>query len=279
MIQAITAVWKCSRAKGGTLTVALAIADYANKNGIAYPSIETLSKKTRLCRRQVMRALTTLVKLGELEIRRRQGPNGVHLYKVTICHGDNLPPGTNEGDGGDILDKQDVSQMSPNPSGTDKEPSLTVEHLFDRFWKNYPTRKGVKQHRAKAEKAFLKLTNLEQERVISAASRYRRHCDSTISYAVDAHRFINEGLSQDYLQPEGIKAPSPSQSESQPNPTLTEKRINEIARVKRKHGLSFSLPDEERAPGTNQEETHESDEKDPETTISSRGDATTVTTA
>jgi hypothetical protein len=270
MIQAVTMVWNFSRAKGGPLIVALALADYANKNGIAYPSVATLAKKTRLCRRQVVRAVRALVRLGELEVRRHQGPHRVHLYKVTICHRGNLSPATTEADGGDIFSETRVSQMSPNPSGTGKEPSLLAKDLFSPFWENYPSRKGVKQHRQKAEKAFLKLTTAEQEQVTSAASRYRRHCESTPSYAVDAHRFINEGLWRDYWQPQPSKPPPIPRSEPQSNPTLTEEQIKKVAAFRRKHGLSFSPPEEEfgGAADTNHEETHGSDEQIPETTMS-----------
>ena len=66
--------WRLSRAKGGELLVLLAIGDFADDNGTAYPSIATLAKKARLSERQTQRAVHHLVDLGELEI----GSGGPH---------------------------------------------------------------------------------------------------------------------------------------------------------------------------------------------------------
>lgn len=88
-------VWKLSRSKGGDLLVLLAIADFADDSGIAYPSVATLGQKARLTDRNVQRAIRRLISVGELVIEERQGPRGTHLYRVTdcqvsFCQGDNL---------------------------------------------------------------------------------------------------------------------------------------------------------------------------------------------
>ena len=48
--------------------VLLALADYANREGICWPSIDSLSKKTGLSRRQTQRHLKALRESGEIEI-------------------------------------------------------------------------------------------------------------------------------------------------------------------------------------------------------------------
>jgi hypothetical protein len=88
-IKIMTAVWQHSQAKSGDLLVALAIADFSNEQGLAFPAIPTLAKKARLSTRQTKRSLTRLQQLGELTVLKKQGPHGVNQYKlllVTICH-------------------------------------------------------------------------------------------------------------------------------------------------------------------------------------------------
>jgi hypothetical protein len=54
-ISIMTLVWSESQHKGSELLLLLAIADNANDQGIAYPSLRTLAKKTRMSRRNVIR--------------------------------------------------------------------------------------------------------------------------------------------------------------------------------------------------------------------------------
>ena len=85
----------------------LAIADFSNDEGLAFPSITTLAKKARLSPRQVKRALQRLVQFGELAIRENQGPHGVNLYRLLL--GDKLSLGvTSETSRGDTHVTQSV---------------------------------------------------------------------------------------------------------------------------------------------------------------------------
>jgi hypothetical protein len=77
-------VWRCSKAKQGNLLVLLAIADFADDEGEAWPSIPTLAKKSRLKERQTQYAIRSLIRLGELKIFKNKGPRGCHLYHITI---------------------------------------------------------------------------------------------------------------------------------------------------------------------------------------------------
>jgi len=84
----MTEVWEHSAAKGSDLLLLLAIADHAHDNGTnAYPSIDSLAKKTRLSRRQVQYNIRNLVSLGELEVQDKQGPHGVNMYRITFNWG------------------------------------------------------------------------------------------------------------------------------------------------------------------------------------------------
>jgi len=87
-VHVLTAVWKASKARGGSLIVLLAIADYADHNGVAFPAVSTLAKKARMTERNVQFALKELVKLEELSITRGTGPHGVNVYRVKCFLGE-----------------------------------------------------------------------------------------------------------------------------------------------------------------------------------------------
>jgi hypothetical protein len=88
----MTAVWETAEVRGAALLILLALADYANDNGICWPSVETLARKARVSERQTHRLLRGLVKSGAVKIEVRAGPKGVNLYTLQL--GDNLtPPG------------------------------------------------------------------------------------------------------------------------------------------------------------------------------------------
>ena len=124
------AVWKHSRAKSGDLIVALAIADFSNDQGIAYPAIPTMAEKARLSPRQVKRAIDHLNRLGELAVYKKKGPNGVNLYRIILD--DKMSPlpdlkVTPVTVQSDILGKKVVTPMTPNPS---EEPSWNLGEDF-----------------------------------------------------------------------------------------------------------------------------------------------------
>jgi hypothetical protein len=75
-------VWEASRQSGGALLVLLAIADFADDDGLAYPSIATLARKARLSDRQVQRVIAGLVAARELTVEPRAGRQGSHLFRV-----------------------------------------------------------------------------------------------------------------------------------------------------------------------------------------------------
>lgn len=77
-------VWEHSAQKGTALLLLLAIADIAHKNGVAFPSVKTLSSYIRMSERNTQRVLAVLEKADELEIRRNAGPHGTHLYRVKM---------------------------------------------------------------------------------------------------------------------------------------------------------------------------------------------------
>lgn len=86
-IEVMTQVWKHSKQRGAKLLILLALADFANDESVAWPSVDTLAKKARCSRRRVQDAIRDLQDAGELSLQENAGPNGVHLYQVTIAVG------------------------------------------------------------------------------------------------------------------------------------------------------------------------------------------------
>jgi len=89
-LEALTRVWRESHAEHSDLLIMLAIADYMNEYGQAWPAIDTIAAKARLSRRTVFDRITVLVAMGELEV--EQGGNGSgrghsNLYRLGAHYG------------------------------------------------------------------------------------------------------------------------------------------------------------------------------------------------
>lgn len=90
-------VWDHSTQKGSSLILLLAIADYANEENRAWPSIGTLAAKIRMSERNTQMLLRKLIDAGELEIQQNAGPNGTNVYRIILGRGGaNFAPGGGE---------------------------------------------------------------------------------------------------------------------------------------------------------------------------------------
>jgi Helix-turn-helix domain len=81
-IAKIVDVFKHSRQKGSDLLLLIALAEYANDDGEAYPSITTLAKRCRMSVRNCQYRIRQLIAAGELRIRENAGPRGVNVFVV-----------------------------------------------------------------------------------------------------------------------------------------------------------------------------------------------------
>ena len=167
-------LWRNSTAKGSELLLLLAIADWADDNGKAWPSVDTLSQKTRLSKRQTQSIVRQLEADKLLITHPNQGPNGVNIYQI-IMGGEKIAPVQSGVEGGAVQRTEGVKPTAPNTSidtsentlsfsssdeGTNdgaKTPSMVQKEydqaVFDRFWSVYP-RKVAK---GDARKAFNKV--------------------------------------------------------------------------------------------------------------------------
>ena len=110
-IQLTSAVWKQSRQKkSGALLVLLAIADYANERGMAWPAVSTLARKVRMSTRNVQRWLRCLERDGELKVFRNQGRCGVNNYQIYLPVGN--PAKGDDHVAGEACGAKPVTQVS-----------------------------------------------------------------------------------------------------------------------------------------------------------------------
>ncbi|HNA29027.1 MAG TPA: helix-turn-helix domain-containing protein [Rhodocyclaceae bacterium] len=86
-VRTLARVWEFSRHSGTHLLMMLAIADFADDDGRAYPAVGTLAKKCRMSSRNVNLILAELRKSHELIVKANQGPRGTNLYIIPV-----LPP-------------------------------------------------------------------------------------------------------------------------------------------------------------------------------------------
>ena len=88
----MAAVWKGSRHSGSALLMMLAIADFSDDKGFAFPSVATLAEKTRMKPRNANYLLSELQSSGELAIRLGAGRNGTNLYRIALDRMEGVQP-------------------------------------------------------------------------------------------------------------------------------------------------------------------------------------------
>lgn len=83
-VRTMARVWELSQHRGNDLLMLLAIADFADDEGNAYPSVQTLANKCRMKARNTTAILTAIRKSGELEVRPNEGPRGTNRYRIVL---------------------------------------------------------------------------------------------------------------------------------------------------------------------------------------------------
>lgn len=116
-------VWAESVHSGTDLLMMLAIADFADDDGNAYPSVGTLAQKCRTTSRHVNRILAVLRASGELEIRQNEGPKGTNRYRIALKGMTPASPLTNRSPLTPASSTPDVQVPKPLTPTSD-EPSL-----------------------------------------------------------------------------------------------------------------------------------------------------------
>lgn len=77
-------VWEQSQHSGAHLLMMLAIADFADDQGFASPSVAMLAEKCRVQLRAANYTLAVLKSSGELKVQQGGGTCGTNLYRVVL---------------------------------------------------------------------------------------------------------------------------------------------------------------------------------------------------
>ena len=83
-VRTMARVWEQSQHAGTNLLMLLAIADFADDDGQAYPAVPTLALKCRMTARNANLILSVLRKSGELIVRQNEGPKGTNKYLIPL---------------------------------------------------------------------------------------------------------------------------------------------------------------------------------------------------
>ena len=153
-------VWTMQNLEPGEKLVLLAVADFADDEGRAWPSIPTLAKKSSLSEDTVRRKLRKLVHAGTLTMVPRKDKTGrdtsynFYLFpregEGSTLLGGGLHPARGEG-----------STVLPSYLNHHIEPSKnTNSDFFESLWKTYPNKEGRKP----AMKHFLGTVKNESDR-------------------------------------------------------------------------------------------------------------------
>ena len=122
-------VWELTGLTATEKLILLAIADHANDDGFAYPSIVGLQAKTCLSERGVQTIIRRLQEVGLLSIQTGGGRGGKNLYQVILTAEtpQQMPPQHMQG----LAETPQLTTETPqlttlNPAPAAPEPSITI---------------------------------------------------------------------------------------------------------------------------------------------------------
>lgn len=128
-VKVMAAVWDAEALSPTHRLILLSLADHANDDGICYPSIARLCRRTGLSERSVQGAVSFLQAAGWLRVERNAGPKGCNVFTVCTPAGD-APPQDMRPRRRCATPPQHVRPTpagdAPEPSGTIKEPSFSL---------------------------------------------------------------------------------------------------------------------------------------------------------
>jgi hypothetical protein len=142
-------VWAESRHSGTHLLMLLAIADFADDDGRAYPAVSTLADKCRMQPRNANVILAALRASGELEVKVGHGPRGTNLYRVKLSpQGMQSLAGVQERAGVQSLADTPAKACSPPCKGLPETPASLCTQTINEPSVNHHEPKRVRAKRA-----------------------------------------------------------------------------------------------------------------------------------
>lgn len=138
-IKTMARVWDQSRHSGSNLLILLAIADFSDDDGQAYPSVSKLADKCRMSKRNAQDRLRELSESGELTILKNQGPPPKYpnLFRINFEALGVQPtapvkptaPVQSDASRGEVQRIKGVQPTAPKPSYNRQEPSEGVQAM------------------------------------------------------------------------------------------------------------------------------------------------------
>lgn len=131
-IKVTTWAWAKSESRNGARLVMLALADRADDDGRAWPSIDDLSERTRLSPRAVQKGIAALVEMGELEVEPGGGRRVRNRYRIIPkpCTNDGVTgeePRTSDGVSGEEPRRNDGVSNEETPHFEAETPHSATE--------------------------------------------------------------------------------------------------------------------------------------------------------
>jgi hypothetical protein len=140
-------VWSLDHLEPAEKLVLLAIADFADDQGQAWPSIPTLARKSSLSKDTVRRKIRKLSSEGILAMSPRKDKTGrdtSYNFRLFPNIYSDTPQGSTMQGGGLHHAKREGSTVQPSFMNHHIEPSKNV-CSFDNFWTAYPRKTGKAQ--------------------------------------------------------------------------------------------------------------------------------------
>lgn len=194
-------VWESSRHSGSDLLMLLAIADFADDDGNAYPAVSTLAAKCRMKPRNCRYLLRSLEESGELSVVVNAGPYGANLYRINLdalgmqsFAGVQSLAGVQHSAATPAKDcRKPLQRIAAKPSVNHQEPSTyahdaqkphrsrspsaseSADDGFADFWKQYP-KKVAKPAALKAWKKIKPAAHVQAD-LMAALGKHKASAD------------------------------------------------------------------------------------------------------
>lgn len=208
-IHAVSAAFKFECPSPTAKLVLLALANYADADGLAYPSVKRMTVETGLCDRAVRKAIKALADIGALEIVTQRRPDGSQKssqYRLTpqtapdaVCGGEQTAPRATPPAPHAPLTTFEPS-LEPSPlivakaTATEKTKVRTYPEAFEAAWKAYPHHKG-RSSKPNAATEWARLPADERAGLVAAITRFTPNVAETCGGkgAPDMARWLKDG--------------------------------------------------------------------------------------
>ena len=184
-IRWLSHVWLKSPYRSERLLLHLALADFANDEGVCWPSQRTLAQKARCSENFVRVTISQMIRDGLIEVAKKgMGRGNTTAYRLKPHPGD-----------GDSPNPHSPARETPFPEKTSpllnrQEPSHT-EVWFNQFWSAYPRKVAKKEARREFGKIIARPDAPALDVLLSAVANYRATI-TDVRYCVYPARFLRQ---------------------------------------------------------------------------------------